>query len=105
MSTDSPSRPTKSFPGARWPNAGNRRLSPERMVEVRRVASFASAGWRSPRSVGTILPSGPALARRLAAVIPSAGHVSTGPVVVEVGAGTGELTPTIVARAGEGARV
>lgn len=75
------------------------------MTEVRRVASFASAGWRSPRSVGTILPSGPALARRLAAVIPPTGHVSAAPVVVEVGAGTGELTPTIVARAGENARV
>jgi phosphatidylethanolamine/phosphatidyl-N-methylethanolamine N-methyltransferase len=58
--------------------------------------SFLAAAMRSPRDVGTLLPSGPELARRLAAVIPGAGPAGRPAVVVELGAGAGAVTGAIV---------
>ena len=57
--------------------------------------TFLAAAMRSPRDVGTLLPSGPQLARRLAAVVPAAGPA----VVVELGAGAGAVTGAIVQQA------
>lgn len=63
--------------------------------------AFFAAALRSPREVGTLLPSGPELARRLAAVVPRSGR----PVVVEVGAGAGAVTAAIVQQADQAAVV
>ncbi len=68
-------------------------------------AAFLSAAFRSPREMGTAMPSGPHLARRLAAVVPDGGRAERPPVVLEVGAGTGAITGAIVARAGSNATV
>jgi phosphatidylethanolamine/phosphatidyl-N-methylethanolamine N-methyltransferase len=57
--------------------------------------TFLAAAIRSPRDVGTLLPSGPELARRLAAVVPGAGQAGRPLVVVEVGAGAGAVTAAI----------
>lgn len=54
---------------------------------------------RSPRDVGTLLPSGPELAQRLADVVSGAGHTGRPPVVVEVGAGAGAVTAAIARQA------
>ena len=62
-------------------------------------SSFLAAAMRSPRDVGTLLPSGPELAQRLAAVIPGAGQAGRPTVVVEVGAGAGAVTAAIVREA------
>ncbi|MGH3939902.1 MAG: class I SAM-dependent methyltransferase [Pseudonocardiaceae bacterium] len=66
---------------------------------------FLAAAVRSPRDVGTLLPSGPELARRLAAVVPRSGPAERPMVVVEVGAGDGAVTWAIVERAGPDAVV
>jgi phosphatidylethanolamine/phosphatidyl-N-methylethanolamine N-methyltransferase len=60
---------------------------------------------RSPRDVGTLLPSGPELARQLAAVIPAASPEGRPAVVVELGAGAGAVTTAIAHQVGEGAVV
>ena len=70
-----------------------------------RGSSFLAAAVRSPRDVGTLLPSGPELARRLAAVVPRGGPAQRPMVVVEVGAGDGAVTWAIAERAGPGAVV
>jgi len=62
-----------------------------------------AAALRSPREVGTLLPSGPELARRLAAVVPRSGPRERLPVVVEVGAGAGAVTAAIVQQADQDA--
>jgi phosphatidylethanolamine/phosphatidyl-N-methylethanolamine N-methyltransferase len=67
--------------------------------------TFLAAAMRSPRDVGTLLPSGPELAQRLAAVIPGAGQAGRPPVVVEVGAGAGAVTAAIAREAEHGAVV
>jgi phosphatidylethanolamine/phosphatidyl-N-methylethanolamine N-methyltransferase len=61
--------------------------------------TFLAAAIRSPRDVGTLLPSGPELARRLAAVVPGAGQGGRPLVVVEVGAGAGAVTAAIAREA------
>lgn len=71
----------------------------------RRWGGFLAAAVRSPRDVGTLLPSGPELARRLAAVVPRTGTAGRPPVVVEVGAGDGAVTGEIAAQAGPEALV
>jgi phosphatidylethanolamine/phosphatidyl-N-methylethanolamine N-methyltransferase len=58
--------------------------------------TFLAAAARSPRDVGTLLPSGPELAQRLAAVVAGAGRPGRPPVVVEIGAGGGAVTTAIV---------
>ncbi|MGH3899668.1 MAG: class I SAM-dependent methyltransferase [Pseudonocardiaceae bacterium] len=58
--------------------------------------TFLAAAMRSPRDVGTLLPSGPELARRLAAVVPRVGPPGRSAIVVEVGAGAGAVTVAIV---------
>lgn len=64
--------------------------------------AYLAAALRSPHGVGTVTPSSRALAARLAAVV----RCSAGPqVVVEVGAGAGEVTEALVERAGRGATV
>jgi phosphatidylethanolamine/phosphatidyl-N-methylethanolamine N-methyltransferase len=67
--------------------------------------AFFAAALRAPRDVGTLLPSGPELARRLATVIPRSGRPRRPPVVVEVGAGAGAVTAAIVQHVDEGAVV
>ncbi len=62
-------------------------------------SSFLAAAMRSPRDVGTLLPSGPELAQRLAAVVPGAGQAGRPAVVVEVGAGAGAVTAAIAREA------
>jgi phosphatidylethanolamine/phosphatidyl-N-methylethanolamine N-methyltransferase len=54
---------------------------------------------RSPRDVGTLVPSGPELAQRLAAVVAGASQADRPPVVVEVGAGAGAVTAAIAREA------
>jgi phosphatidylethanolamine/phosphatidyl-N-methylethanolamine N-methyltransferase len=61
--------------------------------------TFLAAAIRSPRDVGTLLPSGPELARRLAAVVPGEGQAGRPLVVVEVGAGAGAVTAAIAREA------
>lgn len=65
-------------------------------------AAFLAAALRSPLEVGTLLPSGPALAQRLAAVVPRDAVGQRRPVVVELGAGTGAVTAEIARRAAPG---
>lgn len=67
--------------------------------------SFLAAAVRSPRDVGTLLQSGPELARRLAAVVPRSGPAARPMVVVELGAGDGAVTWAIAERAGPDAVV
>src|SRR5918997_982425 len=67
--------------------------------------AFLAAAIRSPRDVGTLLPSGPELARRLAAVVPGASRAQRPAVVVEVGAGAGAVTAALARQAGQGALV
>lgn len=77
---------------------------------VRRIlsgdrGSFLAAAARSPREVGTLFPSGPELARRLACVVPGSGPGGRPVVVVEVGAGDGAVTGAIAEQAGPDAVV
>lgn len=65
-------------------------------------SAFLAAAMRSPRDVGTLLPSGPELARQLAAVIPAASPGGRPVVVVEVGAGAGAVTAAIAQQVDEG---
>ncbi len=67
--------------------------------------TFLAAAIRSPRDVGTLLPSGPELARRLAAVVPRVGPPGRPAVVVEVGAGAGAVTGAIAEQAAQDAMV
>lgn len=60
----------------------------------RDLLSFTKALLRSPREVGAIAPSSPALAARLAAVVPRRDDA----VIVELGAGTGVVTTRIDTR-------
>ncbi|MGB9280973.1 MAG: methyltransferase domain-containing protein [Pseudonocardiaceae bacterium] len=61
--------------------------------------TFLAAAMRSPRDVGTLLPSGPELAQRLAAVVAGAGQAGRPTIVVEVGAGGGAVTAAIAREA------
>lgn len=72
------------------------------MMQRHGWAAYLTAALRSPLEVGTVTPSGTALAERLAAVVRRTGRPQ---VVVEVGAGTGEVTGAIVARAAPGTLV
>ncbi len=67
--------------------------------------TFLAAAMRSPRDVGTLLPSGPELARRLAAVVPRTGPAGRPSVVVELGAGAGAVTGAIAEQADQDAVV
>jgi phosphatidylethanolamine/phosphatidyl-N-methylethanolamine N-methyltransferase len=67
--------------------------------------TFLAAAIRSPREVGTLLPSGPELARRLAAVVPRVSPSGRPAVVVEVGAGAGAVTGAIAEQADQDAVV
>ncbi len=67
--------------------------------------AFLAAAMRSPREVGTLLPSGPELARRLAAVVPRGGIAGRPAVVVELGAGAGAVTVAIAEHADQDAVV
>ncbi len=67
--------------------------------------AFFAAAMRSPRDVGTLLPSGPELARQLAAVIPGSGPGGRRAVVVELGAGAGAVTAAIARQADQRAVV
>lgn len=78
---------------------GSRSARPSRSAHAGSRSSFLAAAVRSPREVGTLLPSGPELARRLAAVVPRAAPAGRPVVVVEVGAGSGAVTEAIAEQA------
>lgn len=87
---------------ALWPMASH--PAPHPQDTVQRAfgggwGTFLAAAIRSPRDVGTLLPSGPELARRLAAVVPGAGPAGRPAVVVELGAGAGAVTEAIAEQA------
>ncbi|HEX4099926.1 MAG: methyltransferase domain-containing protein [Pseudonocardiaceae bacterium] len=67
--------------------------------------TFLAAAARSPRDVGTLLPSGPELAQRLASVVAGAGQAGRPAIVVEVGAGGGAVTAAIAREANHDAVV
>jgi phosphatidylethanolamine/phosphatidyl-N-methylethanolamine N-methyltransferase len=67
--------------------------------------TFLAAAMRSPRDVGTLLPSGPELARRLASVVPRTGPAQRPAVVVELGAGAGAVTGAIAEQVDQNAVV
>lgn len=81
---------------------------PERSRAVlTEYGTFMRRALREPGLVGAVAPSSPALARHMAAVVPRAplpGGEDRAPVVVEIGPGTGALSPAIAARLPEGAR-
>ncbi|MCO1582120.1 MULTISPECIES: class I SAM-dependent methyltransferase [unclassified Crossiella] len=60
------------------------------------LAVFVSAVLRQPSLIGAVVPSSPALAARLASVVPGQGE----PLVVELGAGTGAVSGAIESRLG-----
>ncbi|MET8384320.1 methyltransferase domain-containing protein [Streptosporangium canum] len=64
------------------------------------LRAFMSVALRRQGVVGAIAPSSPALARALAAVVPTVGT----PVVVELGPGTGSISEVIRARLAPGSR-
>ncbi|MCX2730023.1 methyltransferase domain-containing protein [Saccharopolyspora sp. NFXS83] len=68
---------------------------------------FAARAARKPGLVGAVAPSSPYLAREMAAVVPRsrpAADERTGPVVVELGPGTGALSRAVRDRLPEGGR-
>jgi phosphatidylethanolamine/phosphatidyl-N-methylethanolamine N-methyltransferase len=67
--------------------------------------TFLAAAIRSPRDVGTLLPSGLELARRLVAVVPRASPAERPAVVVELGAGAGAVTVAIAEQVDQNALV
>lgn len=69
-------------------------------VETAPYRAFLSRAVRNPGKVGAVAPSSPHLAREMARVVPSTGN----PVVVEIGPGTGALSPAVAARLPEGGR-
>lgn len=69
-------------------------------VETAPYRAFLSRAVRNPGKVGAVAPSSPHLARDMARVVPSTGN----PVVVEIGPGTGALSPAVAARLPEGGR-
>lgn len=79
--------------------------SNDRRPRGRGWGAFLAAARRSPRDVGTVLPSGRALADRLAAVVPRAAADGRRRVVVELGAGAGAVTNALVERAAPGTLV
>ncbi|SEL45896.1 Phospholipid N-methyltransferase [Nonomuraea pusilla] len=64
------------------------------------LRAFMSVALRRQSVVGAIVPSSPALARALTAVVPTSGT----PVVVELGPGTGSISEVIRRRLSPGAR-
>lgn len=62
--------------------------------------AFLSRAVRNPGKVGAVAPSSPYLASEMAGVVPTTGN----PVVVEIGPGTGALSPAVNARLPEGGR-
>jgi phospholipid N-methyltransferase len=61
---------------------------------------FLVRAARNPGMVGAVAPSSPVLAREMAAVVPTSGD----PVVVELGPGTGALSPAVAERMPSGGR-
>ena len=82
--------------------SASHRQNPVQRARRKGRGAFLAAAMRSPRDVGTLLPSGPELARQLAAVVPGAGPAGRPAVVVELGAGTGAVTAAIVRQADKG---
>ncbi|MCP2261300.1 Phospholipid N-methyltransferase [Streptoalloteichus tenebrarius] len=69
-------------------------------MNVRReTLTYLNAVSRNPKTMGSVAPSSPSLARQLATVVPSTGA----PTVVELGAGTGAVTQAILDRLPAGA--
>ncbi|WP_110946254.1 class I SAM-dependent methyltransferase [Streptomyces avicenniae] len=66
------------------------------MVERTGHALFVREFFRHPVRTASLVPSSPALAERMADVVPATGH----PVVVELGPGTGAFTHALQERLG-----
>lgn len=64
---------------------------------------FAARAARKPGLVGAVAPSSPHLAREMASIVPRTAS-ETGPVVVELGPGTGALSRAVRDRLPEGGR-
>lgn len=64
-------------------------------------ATFLRAWLNDPRSVGSVAPSSPQLARAMAALVPW----ERSRTVVELGAGTGAITERLLERRPEGVRL
>ncbi|MEU6129813.1 methyltransferase domain-containing protein [Saccharopolyspora sp. NPDC047091] len=64
---------------------------------------FAARAARKPGLVGAVAPSSPYLAREMASIVPRAASEG-GPVVVELGPGTGALSRAVRDRLPEGGR-
>lgn len=79
------------------PSAGADRSRPSVVADYR---TFVTRAVRNPGLVGAVAPSSPILAREMAAVVPSSGK----PVVVELGPGTGALSPAVADRLPSGGR-
>jgi phosphatidylethanolamine/phosphatidyl-N-methylethanolamine N-methyltransferase len=92
---------------ALWPMASHPASQPQDTVQraLGDWGTFLAAAIRSPREVGTLLPSGPELARRLAAVVPRVSPPGRPAVVVEVGAGAGAVTWAIAEQVDQDALV
>lgn len=85
-------RPPESISAGPSPGGAGRKTQPgSRWAVYRR---FALRALREPGTVGAVAPSSHHLAREMAAVVPSSGA----PVVVELGPGTGALSPAISER-------
>ncbi|MFR9728184.1 class I SAM-dependent methyltransferase [Saccharopolyspora sp. MS10] len=65
---------------------------------------FAARAARRPGLVGAVAPSSPYLAREMAAIVPRSRPEGDGPVVVELGPGTGALSRAVRERLPEGGR-
>lgn len=66
----------------------------EPLALARGWALFVREALARPREIGAVVPSSPALARRMAALTP----VSDGTLVIELGAGTGVVTAALLDR-------
>lgn len=66
--------------------------------------TFLARALRDPKRIGAVLPSSPSLAREMATVVPSETGSTGGPVVVELGPGTGALSGAVASRLPAGGR-
>ncbi|GAA1287631.1 methyltransferase domain-containing protein [Pseudonocardia aurantiaca] len=70
------------------------------MISVTTYATFLRRALREPAMIGAPAPTGAALAAEIAAVVPS----TTATTVVELGPGTGPISPVVRARLAPGSR-
>lgn len=101
--------PTQSFVPAGTPDAVTADSETASTAATRgragRGLAFLSAALRNPKMVGTAMPTGRYVARRLGAVIPDGRRMPRRPVVLEIGAGTGSITAELAAATGGSANL